>query len=358
MSSQGYKNLVNPVDGKGLHWVTDVNAEIPVKLKPSGPGSEKPITVSEMFLAAVKKRGPNNALFVERNGKVVTWTWDQYWLDSMKFAKACHKIGCKERSSTAIMGFNSPEWTIAFQGSVMNNMVGTGIYITNAPEACFYQADHSEAEIVACETADQLKRFALDKLPRVKAFLLWGEKSIPEGCKDPRVYLWSDFLKLGADVKDNVIMEKINRQKPGECCCLIYTSGTTGNPKGCMLSHDNLTWTAIPMMNGVISFAPQLGTHEHRVVSYLPLSHIAGLMVDLISQFIGGHEVYFARPDALAGTLVQTLNWARPTIFFAVPRVWEKFEEKLKEIGASKPQFLQNISTWAKGHGSEKVRLQ
>jgi long-chain-fatty-acid--CoA ligase ACSBG len=55
---------------------------------------------------------------------------------------------------------------------------------------------------------------------------------------------------------------------------------------------------------------------------------------------MSGHELYFARPDALAGTLVQTLTWARPTIFFAVPRVWEKFEEKLKEIGASKPQFM------------------
>lgn len=111
-------------------------------------------------------------------------------------------------------------------------------------------------------------------------------------------------MKIGADVKDSVINEKIDRQKPGECCALIYTSGTTGNPKGCMISHDALTWVGIPMMDGVRSLDPSIPDHCHRVVSYLPLSHIAGLSVDLISHILSGHELYFARPDALAGTLV------------------------------------------------------
>lgn len=87
-------------------------------------------------------------------------------------------------------------------GAVLNNLVGTGIYITNAPEACYYQADHSEAEIICVETNDQLKRFDLSKLPRVKAVAVWGEKALPAGAKDSRIYLWSDFLKLGHEIKD------------------------------------------------------------------------------------------------------------------------------------------------------------
>lgn len=203
-----------------------------------------------------------------------------------------------------------------------------------------------------------LKRFDIGKLPRVKAYVVWGEKELPKDMRDNRFHLWADFLKLGKDVKDEVIMEKALRQKPGECACLIYTSGTTGMPKGCMLSHDNLCWESIPMMNECRKSAPDLALSSHRVVSYLPLSHIAGLCVDLMSHIFAGHELYFARPDALAGTLVQTLSWARPTIFFAVPRVWEKFEEKLKEIASTKPQFLQSISGWAKGYGTQKVALQ
>lgn len=62
-----------------------------------------------------------------------------------------------------------------------------------------------------------------------------------------------------------------------------------------------------------------------------------------------GSKVYFARPDALAGTLVETLKWAKPTIFFGVPRIWEKFEDKLKEAAAAnKSAILRYVATWAK----------
>ena len=77
-------------------------------------------------------------MFIERGGKTVIWTWDQYNADVFKFAKACHKLGTKERSAVAIMGFNSPEWAIAYVGGVMNGLIGTGIYITNTADAVFY----------------------------------------------------------------------------------------------------------------------------------------------------------------------------------------------------------------------------
>jgi long-chain-fatty-acid--CoA ligase ACSBG len=142
------------------------------------------------------------------------------------------------------MGFNSPEWVIAFVGAVMYNCVGTGIYSTNTAEACLYQAEHSDAEVIVVETNEMLKRFtqSLSKLPKVKAIVVWGEKALPADEKDSRFYLWKDFLKFGAEIPDKNIIEKAGRQRPGECCCLIYTSGTTGIPKGCMLSHDNLMW--------------------------------------------------------------------------------------------------------------------
>ena len=142
------------------------------------------------------------------------------------------------------------------------------------------------------------------------------------------------------------------RQKPGECSVLIYTSGTTGKPKGCMLSHDNLSWLTIEVMEVTAKDKPDVIGPHNRVVSYLPLSHIAGLSFDLMNHFFNVCELYFAKPDALQGSLVQTLQWARPTMFLAVPRVWEKFEEKLKEIAASKPAILQSLSGWAKGYGT------
>lgn len=167
--------------------------------------------------------------------------------------------------------------------------------------------------------------------------------------------LWKDFLKVGAAVKDDVILEKMGRQKPGECCCLIYTSGTTGNPKGCMLSHDNLCWESIAVTSMTEREKPEAVGPQNRIVSYLPLSHIAGLAFDILQHMSNVCELFFARPDALQGTLVETLQWARPTTFFAVPRVWEKFEERLKEIASTKPGFVQSISGWAKSYGTANV---
>jgi len=75
----------------------------------------------------------------------------------------------------------------------------------------------------------------------------------------------------------------------------------------------------------------------------------------VLSHIRQGFKVYFAKPDALQGTLVLTLQWAKPTYFLAVPRVWEKMEEKLKDIASQKSGLLQSISGWAKGLGAAKV---
>ena len=199
MSSQGYKALVNPEEGRGFNWTTDILEELPIKMKSSGPGSERPFTMPQLFMNAVKSGNDRQAMFVERNGKIQTWTWKDYYTDAMYFAKSMAHLGVKERSAVAIMGFNSPEWAIGFIGGILHNCVNTGIYSTNAPDAVLYQADHSEAEVVLCESNEHLKRFLvnLDKLPKIKAFVVYGENALPEGCSGNRFYLWSDFLRLG-----------------------------------------------------------------------------------------------------------------------------------------------------------------
>jgi long-chain-fatty-acid--CoA ligase ACSBG len=112
----------------------------------------------------------------------------------------------------------------------------------------------------------------------MKAVVCYGETQIPSDITDRRVFLWKDFMDLGrkANLKDSVILEKMQKQEPGACCCLIYTSGTTGNPKGVMLSHDALTWNAHSYIQTTFRSKPELVGPDHRTLSYLPLSHIAG----------------------------------------------------------------------------------
>lgn len=106
-------------------------------------------------------------------------------------------------------------------------------------------------------------------------------------------------MKLGESISDDTILERVEKQKPGECCCLIYTSGTTGNPKGCMLSHDNMVWEAMACGDIVYQTQPESLGPQNRFISYLPLSHIAGYYGDVLNLLFNVSQLFFARPDAL-----------------------------------------------------------
>jgi long-chain-fatty-acid--CoA ligase ACSBG len=162
-------------------------------------------------------------------------------------------------------------------------------------------------------------------------------------------------MKLAEQTSERDLARRIEDQRPGHACTLIYTSGTTGHPKAVMVSHDNLTWTAQALFQ---IMPPGFGTVEEHVVSYLPLSHIAAQMVDIhlpmgiAAQFAANATVHFARPDALKGTLGDTLKACRPTVFFGVPRVWEKIAEKMKAVGATTTGLKKKLVTWAKDCGT------
>lgn len=128
ISQQGYSKNLDQDDGKGLHWVTDINAEIPVKLTKEGAGSERATTLSVLFMNQVQWSGTRNCLVAADNR---AWTWDDYKTQAFSFAKTLHAIGVSDRSSVAIMGFNSPEWLFAYVGTILYNCVSTGIYTTN-----------------------------------------------------------------------------------------------------------------------------------------------------------------------------------------------------------------------------------
>lgn len=140
----------------------------------------------------------------------------------------------------------------------------------------------------------------------------------------------------------------MNKPKPGNCATLIYTSGTTGMPKGVMLSHDNLTWTKRSMDAYEVRDDTII-----KMVSYLPLSHVAGLYADLVTPLMSGYHIFFAQPDALQGSLIETLKEVRPTAFFSVPRVWEKIDEKMKQIAKNNGWLATKVGNWAKSLGPE-----
>ena len=158
MSKEGYEKLLNVEDGKNLHWTTDLNTELPIKMSSTGIGSTiKPETIPQVFRKTAYERQDGPALRVMRNDKEYIWSWNEWWSECRAFAKSLEKVGCDERKAVNIMGFNAPEWAIAYFGAIFHNNVVSGVYITNGAQACQYQAQNSEAQVIVLDTLEQLK---------------------------------------------------------------------------------------------------------------------------------------------------------------------------------------------------------
>ena len=355
MSLEGYKKMAN-IDStsKNLYWTTDIDTEIPIKYrlcKVKGKDALIPRTIPQQLYENSRNYKDWPSLHEEvKKGKWTFWTWGEWWDFSYAFARSLISFGISQRSSVNIIGFNSTYWLWAFHGTIMADCIVAGVYITNTPSAWQYVAEDSSAELIVAEDIVQAKKYlqVLSQLPKLKGIVVWGVETLDVRPHD-MVMTWKEFIALGKKESEEILDRRIEEQVPGKCCNIVYTSGTTGNPKGVMVTHDNFFFAAGQIIR---SREGDIDDARERVVSYLPMSHSAAQVADLMNNLVARAQIFFARPDALQGSLVETLQHAKPTLFFAVPRVWEKMEEKMKEIASQVPTIMQKISAWAKTKGT------
>ncbi|XP_078407027.1 long-chain-fatty-acid--CoA ligase ACSBG2-like [Cetorhinus maximus] len=327
-------------------WTTVKGGAVRLRIEESGCGAASPLTVGQMFQTTLEHYGNNVALGSKLKSKWETLTYTQYYSECRRAAKSFLKLGLQRFHGVGILGFNSPEWSIANIGAILAGGLAVGIYTTNSPEACKYVAQHCQANVLVVENKNQLLKIleVQSQLPHLKAIVQYKfELEVLQ----PELYTWKKFMELGKDIPDAELDEIIDSQMANQCCTIIYTSGTTGVPKGAMLSHDNLTWTA-NIAGQMVDVNPAA---KEKVISFLPMSHVAAQMLDIWIPIKFGAATYFASPDALKGTLLDTMREIHPTAFLGVPRVWEKIEEKMKEAAAETSTFKRKIVAWAKGIG-------
>jgi len=380
-----------PYKGSGPWFTCKPDGEMAPRVAATGrAGPETPImTLPALLAKAAKEKGSAPSLCVERpcpdlvNGvapapepreKWKTWTLKEYHEDVRKTAKAYISLGFKQFDTVNIWGFNSPEWFISAIAAMFAGGKCGGIYPTDTPATAGYKVVHSGGVIVCVETAAHFEKVTSALVERgdchrVKGFVAWGYEPPAgqswdlKGAQIP-VMGWTKMLEAGSAQPDTELEARLSATNPGQCCALIYTSGTTGDPKAVMISHDNLTYCANAVF-GELGKSQGVGvsTEEERVLSYLPLSHIAGLAVDVGGQIMIGaltkstNCVFFARPyDLKVGTIKDRLCIARPTLFIGVPLVWEKMADRIRAIGAASGGCKKAISTWAKGKALEHAK--
>lgn len=373
----------------GQHFGVLPDYEHPIHCAKSGVMSEA-VTPPRLFpdlMALAAKWNPDHVtLAVERpapppNGpgdapslpweQWKKWTMAEYYRDARRTAKAFMALGVPQFGSVSIFGFNAPEWPISAFGAMLCGGKYVGIYLTDTPDQVQYKVAHSGSTVIVVDGVAEFENVAsnIDKIPGLKAIALWGAASPGDITRSDgsvcRVLSFDDLLKLGdAECTEQALDERMAAMRPGHCLGIIYTSGTTGNPKAVMIHHDAV------IAQGAIAAQPHMGIMNGfpdeggaRILSYLPLSHIAGGLMDLLLPvyLLGSQKkkgcVYFARSyDLKEMTLAARIGFVRPTAFLAVPRVFEKIQARVMGVSATITGVKKTIATWAKGKGLEHSR--
>ena len=236
------------------------------------------------------------------------YTWAQYDAESSAFARSLIELG--EKQGIAVHAFNEPRWFFAALGALKAGWTVSGIYTTNTYEQAAHIIKTSGVRVLVLESTKQLSttyKSVFNDFPGLKVVLL---DASPSSKVRPALAYDSFVRRGGARLPITASSSNV--------ASLVYTSGTTGNPKAVELTHNSVR-EVCAMMHACIPL-----DERTRLVSYLPLSHIAAMGIDVYSAIYCGAQVWFADAMALKGSLKTTLLQCRPTLFFGVPRVWEK----------------------------------
>jgi long-chain acyl-CoA synthetase len=299
------------------------------------------------FLDTAAQRGSAPAYYVRTEKGWAPTPWNAYRNEVRQAARALIALGVKPGDAVAVWGYNRPEWMIIDIAAMMIGASVAGIYFTSSPQDAVYIINHAQCELVLLENQDYFERLSecRQQLNITRRFVMMQGAPAP----DPLQMTWEDFLSRGESRFDPEIERRLQAIQPGDTGCLIYTSGTTGPPKAVQLSHGALA-AAVSIARSLLEV-----TSKDRSISYLPLAHIAERMLTTHFQISAGNEVYFARSMM---ELAQHLTEVRPSVFFGVPRVFEKMASAAQLQIAQAKGAKGRIARWAVRTGKEWHRKE
>jgi len=267
-------------------------------------------TLPDLLLTHARERPDAPAIREKRRGRWHELSWGGYAERVARAASGLRELGVQRGDRVAIHGENRPEWVIADLAIQGIGAISVGVYPTSPAAEVEYLLAHSESVVLIAEDEEQLdKALAVrERLPALRRIVLIDPRNVSE-LDDPMVMTWEQL-------EDHEPLEDYGQGlDASDTAVIVYTSGTTGPPKGAMLTHANLTWAAE-------RFRSAFGTGpDDEVLSYLPLCHVAERLGSVINGLGTGYVVNFGEGGE---SFAQDLRDVQPTLFAAVPRVWEK----------------------------------
>ncbi|MEA2875623.1 MAG: long-chain acyl-CoA synthetase [Hyphomicrobiales bacterium] len=283
-------------------------------------GAGAPDTVPQMFARAVAQRGAQVSLRQKHFGIWQSITWTEFGQYAREIGMGLAALGFAPGECASVLSNTNREWLYADMGILGAGGVSNGIYPTDAPMQVEYLCADSATVYLFVEDDEQLDkvlevRASLPKLRKIFVFDMDGLRDF----NDPQV-MSLDALRVTGRQYDAANPSEWERRiaiaKPTDLAVLIYTSGTTGKPKGAMLSHANLLIAA-----KLYTEAFEQHPDDERMC-FLPLCHVAERVVGVYTALLSGTRLNFVENPE---TVPENVREIAPTVFGAVPRIWEKF---------------------------------
>ncbi|MFN4275392.1 MAG: AMP-dependent synthetase/ligase [Ferrovibrio sp.] len=277
-------------------------------------------TLPRYFWRKVGERGDKVAMREKNLGIWGSITWRQYGENVKHAGLGLAALGVKRGEVVSIISEGNPQWLYADLGTQGIGGVTNGIYTTDSAKQVEYIVNDSRTVVYIAENEEQLDKIleVRERCPTLKKIVVIDMEGLSD-FQDPMVLSFDDLLAQGSNFEKanpGFWEEQLKLGKSDDLGILIYTSGTTGAPKGAMISHRNLLF----QMENAGRLLEQM--EEDEQLSFLPLCHIAERGFTLLWPIRSGSTVNFAESPE---TVPQNLQEVQPTVFFAVPRLWEKF---------------------------------
>ena len=288
-----------------------------------------PETLSDIFLAVVE-RGEHRVMLAREGSRWHPISANEFYRNVTGMARALRRWGLTKGDRLAILSENRPEWAIADFASLLLGVVVVPIYSTLTPAQTAYILTDSGAKVVVVSTQQQL-----DKVLSIKKQTAVERIVVMDSVNTARAEPMQRVIREGPSERDPDLEARASAIRADDLASIIYTSGTTGNSKGVQLTHGNLTSNVLNSLKGF-----DIGANEISV-SFLPLSHVTARHADYALLYRGVTLAYCPFIEQLPQTLLEVL----PTIFVAVPRVYEKIHGQVEQKASRFPKRA--IYRWA-----------
>jgi long-chain acyl-CoA synthetase len=311
-----------------------------MQLTSGGPRNSTPGTLNQLFFDAIAKHDKPDALQAKRGGTYQPVSSRGLAYRVRHVALGLQELGIKRGDRVAILSENRPEWAIADYAALTSGLTDVPIYPTLPAEHIPYLINDSGAVAVFTSTPEQAAKIAEIKS---QCGALRHVIGFGDAARAGETTTLEQVSALGRQVDTPARADEYHKHalavKPDDIATLIYTSGTTGEPKGVMLTHDNL-YSNVIAGAGAIPFGG-----NDVCLSFLPLSHSFARMADHYLMLHTGTSIAYAES---IDTVPINMTEARPTLVLSVPRLFEKMYARVLDNALSGGTIKKQIFFWAR----------